>query len=298
MINLDVIIDISLVSNLIAAQFSQWKHLSIRPVDHGGWDNRTFHLGDQMLVRMPSGPDYAAKIAKEQEWLPKLAPLLPLPIPTPLAMGMPAEGYPWHWSIYRWIEGESAATAPIINLCDFAQSLAQFLVTLQKIDPTGGPKPGPHNFYRGGDLQVYDAETRQALAILKDRIDADAAATKVWEAALETSWQRNPVWVHGDISAGNLLVKDDTLCAVIDFGGLAIGDPACDLAIAWTLFEGESRDVFRATLPLDEGTWARGRAWTLWKALIIAAGLTKTNAIEGTRCWRIIGEILADQKQT
>lgn len=285
------IIDNILVHRLVNTQFPQWKDLPIAPVAHGGWDNRTFHLGKHLLVRLPSAAEYAAKVAIEQEWLPKLAPQLPLPIPTPLAMGKPTADYPWHWSIYQWIEGETAATAPITNLDDFTYNLAQFLSALQQIDPTGGPQPGPHNFYRGGSLQVYDSQTRQALVILQHTIDVDTA-TKVWAAAFATSWHRSPVWVHGDVSVGNLLVKDGKLCAVIDFGGMAVGNPACDLAIAWTLFKGKSREIFRSTLKLDDDTWARGRAWTLWKALIVAAGLTETNAIESKRCRRIIEELL------
>lgn len=286
-------IDATLVKHLIATQFHQWKDLPIRSVALSGWDNRTFHVGEHMLVRMPSAAVYAAQVEKEQQWLPKLAPFLPLPIPVPLAMGEPAEGYPWHWSIYRWIEGESAATAPIVDLCDFAASLAQFLKVLQRIDSTGGPIAGPHSFYRGGSLHTYDAETRQAISILKDKIDA-RSALELWETALTTTWQNPPVWIHGDISVGNLLVDKGRLSAVIDFGQLAIGDPACDLAIAWTLFEGKSRDVFREILPLDAGTWTRGRAWTLWKALITLAGLAESNAAETTKARRIIDEVLED----
>ncbi len=289
-------IDDTLVRDLIATQIPQWKDFPVRPVAHGGWDNRTFHLGEQMLVRMPSAAQYAAKVEKEHRWLPILAPLLPLQIPVPLVMGEPADDHPWKWSIYRWLEGETVASSSMIDLNKLARSLAEFLIALQAIDPTDGPLPGPHNFYRGGSLKVYDAEVRQAITILKDKIDV-AIVTEIWASALATSWQRAPVWVHGDIAAGNLLMQEGQLSAVIDFGGLAIGDPACDLVITWTLFEGESREIFREMLPLDAGTWARGRAWALWKALIIAAGITQTNAAEGAKCWRIIDEVLIDHKR-
>lgn len=287
------IIDSALASHLVATQFPQWKDLPIKPVAVSGWDNRTFHLGDHLLVRMPSAADYALQVEKEHQWLPILAPLLPLQIPVPLAIGEPAEGYPWRWSIYQWIEGETAASGYIADMRDFATSLAQFFIALHHIDSRNGPRPGLHSFYRGGSLATYDAQTRQAITMLKDKIDIDAT-TKVWETALATTWNRPPVWVHGDVSIGNLLVKNGRLSAVIDFGQLTIGDPACDLAIAWTFFHSESRKIFRSLLSLDAGTWARGRGWTLWKALIVAAGLTNSIKTEVEQCWRIINEVLGD----
>jgi aminoglycoside phosphotransferase (APT) family kinase protein len=294
--NKEIIIDATLVRHLVDTQFPQWKDLPIRPVAHSGWDNRTFHLGEQMLVRMPSAEDYALQVEKEQRWLPKLAPLLPLPIPAPLGLGQPANGYPWKWSIYTWLPGETATPSRILNLSDFATSLAQFLVALEQIDAANGPLPGPHSFYRGGALTTYNAETRQAIAALKGKIDV-VAATEIWEKALATTWHNSPVWVHGDISTGNLLLQEDRLSAVIDFGQLTIGDPACDLAIAWTLFKDTSRDVFRSTLSLDSATWARGRGWALWKALIVYAQLPGTNHLEIENSKRILDEIIRDYKQ-
>lgn len=293
--NKQLVIDIALVRMLIDSQFPPWKHLEIKPVAHGGWDNRTFHLGPDMLVRMPSAVEYAAKVEIEQHWLPILAPQLPLQIPVPVAMGKPGNGYPWNWSVYKWIEGQTAAVAHISDLNQFARDLAGFLRALHAIDAKGGPTPGPHNFYRGGSLQVYDAQTRQALEILKGKIDVKVA-TRIWEAALSSAWNKPPVWVHGDMSLGNLLVQNGHLSAVIDFGGMAVGDPACDLAIAWTFFKDESREIFHKELNLDEDTWACARGWTIWKALIIAAGICGTNAAEGKACWRIIDELTADYK--
>lgn len=286
-------IDEDLVSRLIASQFPLWKALSVRGVAQSGWDNRTFHLGSELLVRLPSQQIYASQVEKEHRWLPVLARLLPLSIPDPIAKGEPGNGYPWRWSIYRWLPGEAASTAAISDMNDFAKSLGQFLTALHRIDTTGGPPPGPHSFDRGGSLSTYDAQTRQAIALLQHKIDTDAA-TKLWEAALATCWEGSPVWVHGDMSAGNLLVNDGRLSAVIDFGQLTVGDPACDLAIAWTFFNAESRAIFRQTLPLDPGTWTRGRAWTLWKALIIAAGITETNALQADQSLRIIETVLRE----
>ena len=289
-------IDIALVGRLVAAQFPAWADLPIRPVELSGWDNRTFHLGEEMTVRLPSAERYTEQVDKEHHWLPRLAPLLPLPIPLPLALGVPGEGYPWHWSIYRWIAGENATIERIADLPQFATSLAQFLAALQKIDPADGPPPGTHNFYRGGLPATYDAETRRAIETLDGRIDADLA-TEVWEAALQSTWRDLPVWVHGDFAAGNLLLDRGRLSAVIDFGCSAVGDPACDLTIAWTLLSGESRDAFRAALPADSATWARGRGWALWKGLITLAEHLDTDPLKAGEARRVIDEVLADHNR-
>jgi aminoglycoside phosphotransferase (APT) family kinase protein len=288
-------IDAALVRRLIAAQFPEWASLSIRPVIPGGWDNRTFHLGNEMTVRLPSAASYALQVEKEQQWLPKLAPLLPLPIPVALAQGRPGEGYPWPWSVYRWLDGETATDERIGDLEEFAAAVAGFLVALQRIDAVDGPPPGQHNFWRGGPLTVYDGETRAALAALEGEVDTVAAA-EVWETALAAEWCGEPVWFHGDIAWGNLLVRDGRLAAIIDFGTSGVGDPSCDLAIAWTLFAGGSREAFRDSLRLDDATWARGRGWTLWKALITMA--ENSNPVEVLKSRGIIDEVLADHRRS
>ncbi|MGM9451962.1 aminoglycoside phosphotransferase family protein [Legionella bozemanae] len=283
-------IDVFLVQRLIAMQFPEWASLEIKPVELSGWDNKTFHLGEHMTVRLPSHADYSSQVETEQYWLPKLAPQLPLAIAMPIAMGKPGLGYPLHWSIYKWIEGNTASIKRIKNLPQFAVALAEFLNALQQCDPTGGPLAGEHNFYRGGALATYDTETREAIASLDDKTYAEVT-TEIWNLALSSTWQSPPVWVHGDIAIGNLLVNKNQLSAVIDFGQLCIGDPACDLAIAWTLFTRESRDAFRATLKLDSATWARGRGWTLWKALCWAfPGEKRVD-------WRVVDEVIADHRR-
>lgn len=284
-------IDVSLVRRLLV-QFPQWADLPVKRVEFDGWDNTTFRLGEDLSVRLPSAQAYAGQVEKEHRWLPRLAALLPLSIPVPLAMGVPANGYPWHWSVYRWLEGENATIKSIADLQQFATTLAQFLAALQRIDPADGPPPGQHNFFRGGPLTTYDSETRDAIATLRGRIDADAV-TAVWEAALRATWHGPPVWLHGDVSAGNLLVEKGRLNAVIDFGCTAVGDPACDLTIAWTLLSGESRDAFRAALPLDRATWARGRGWALWKGLITLVKHT-TDPTKARNARGVIDEVLVD----
>ena len=291
--NRGVSINAELVRRLIAAQFPEWSNLPITSIEPGGWDNRTFRLGDHMSVRLPSASAYVAQVEKEHEWLPRLA--LPLPIPVPLAKGSPAEGYPWPWSIYEWLDGEPVTADSISDWTEFARSVARFLAALHWIDATGGPLPGKHNFQRGGRLAVYDAETRSTLLALAGRMDTSVAGD-IWTAALSSEWHGPPLWVHGDMSSGNFLAKDGALCAVIDFGCLAAGDPACDLVIAWTLLSGESREAFRAALPLDRDTWNRARGWALWKALITVADQGKGQP-EQESSWQVIGGLVADYRQ-
>jgi len=271
-------IDTALVKNLIAAQFPDWADLPVRPVATSGWDNRTFHLGDEMSVRLPSAERYVAQVEKEHRFLPLLAPQLPLPIPVPLGLGTPGQGYPWPWSVYRWIEGERSGLQNIANLTEFAEDLADFLLALWKIDASDGPPAGRHNFHRGGSLEVYDAETRRSIEILSGEIDVPRI-TEIWEKALASRWMGKPVWVHGDVAEGNLLVRDGRLSAVIDFGSSGTGDPACDLVIAWTLFDDPAARAFRNRVGLDVQTWERARGWCLWKALITVAGEPGTNPL-------------------
>jgi aminoglycoside phosphotransferase (APT) family kinase protein len=188
------VIDAALVRRLVAAQFPQWARLPVLPVEPGGWGHRSFRLGEQLLVRLPSAQSYAAQVDKEQRFLPVLAPQLPLQIPAPIAQGQPALGYPCKWSVYHWIEGDTVTRDNVASLHALALDLAQFLQSLQSIDAAGGPAPGEHNFFRGAGLSVYDAQVREALQRLEGQIDATAAA-EVWQAALASTWQRAPVWV-------------------------------------------------------------------------------------------------------
>jgi aminoglycoside phosphotransferase (APT) family kinase protein len=279
-----------LVRSLIEQQFPQWASLQIVPVEPGGWDNRTFRLGDEMAVRLPSAEYYAAQIEKEHRWLPWLAPQLPFAVSVPMALGTPGAGYPWHWSIQKWIEGEAVAPASGVDLNPLAADLAHFLATLQKLDATSGPAPGAHNFHRGDALVIYDEQTRGSIEALAKEIDA-TRAVEVWNAALGTSWDRAPAWIHGDIAAGNLLLKDGRLHAVIDFGCCAVGDPACDLVAAWTIFDAGSVELFRNGLQLDEATWQRARGWALWKALITLVDERKTQARTADRTRALIARI-------
>jgi aminoglycoside phosphotransferase (APT) family kinase protein len=282
-----------LVSGLIEDQFPEWAGLPVRPVDLDGVDNTTFRLGQTMSVRLPSAAAYAEQVEKEQRWLPRLARQLPLPIPEPLAKGAPGRGFPRPWSVYRWIGGDPATPENVGDMAAFATDLAGFLGALYQVDPAGGPGPGPHNFFRGGPVAVYDAETRAALAALRGHVDT-ALAAEVWQAALEAAPPGPPVWFHGDAQPGNLLVRDGRLSAVIDFGTSGIGDPACDTTIAWTFFSGQSRRAFRESLPFDEATWARGRGWAIWKAMIVLVRALEDDPQDAAHTTRVIEAILAD----
>ncbi|PZF80821.1 aminoglycoside phosphotransferase family protein [Jiangella anatolica] len=262
-------IDAALVAGLIADQFPQWAGLPVRPVELQGVDNRTFRLGDELSVRLPSAAHYREQVAKEQRWLPLLAPRLPVPIPAPVAVGRPGRGYPWTWSVNRWLAGTTALSSGGFDDVGFARDVAGFLRAPQAADASGGPGPGTHNFQRGGPVSFYGDETARALDTLAGRLDV-AAARKVWDAALAATFIGPPVWLHGDVAPGNLLVRDGRLSAVIDFGTCGVGDPACDLVLAWTFLSRDGRSAFRASLDglADEAMWARARGWALWKALI------------------------------
>jgi aminoglycoside phosphotransferase (APT) family kinase protein len=287
------VINEDLARRLVDGQFPGWADLPLTPVEVSGVDNRTFRLGQQMLLRLPSAECYAKQVDKEQRWLPLLAPRLPLPIPTPVANGVPGEGYPFSWSVYLWLEGESAALGAIGDLTEFAITLAGFLRALQHIDAAEGPGPGPHNFFRGGPLTTYAAESIRAIDALGDEIPGDSVRA-VWDDAIAATWAEEPVWFHGDVATGNLLVRDGRLSAVIDFGTSGVGDPACDLVIAWTLLSGPSRDAFRSILGVDSGTWSRGRGWALWKALITLVEHLGRDPLAAGESRRVIERVVAD----
>ncbi len=283
-------IDAELAARLVAEQFPQFGTLPVAPVARSGWDNRTFRLGDDHLVRLPSTGNYIDQVAKEQRWLPELGQHLPLPIPMPEALGTPTSYFPRPWSIYRRIPGNDLIEAPV-EPASLASDLGLFLTALYAAPAANGPPPGTHNFLRGAHPRVYDRATRRALEAIDDR-SVVPAAIRVWEAALATEWQNDPVWLHGDVSPGNLLQTGGTLSAVIDFGCSGVGDPACALAFAWTQFEGANRLRFLEATGLDQDTALRGAAWAMWKALITLAGAPGPDSSEASS--RVVSSILSD----
>jgi aminoglycoside phosphotransferase (APT) family kinase protein len=290
-------VPLQVVRRLVDTQFPEWASLPIEPVALDGWDNTTYRLGEHLSVRLPNDDSYTPQVEKEHRWLPILAPQLPLAIPEPVAIGAQSEEFPRPWSIRRWIDGEPMATARADRHL-VAERLGEFLRALHRVDAGDGPAAGPHSFFRGGSLHVYDEETRKAMRTLAGRIDGNAVA-RTWEDALGSRWERLPVWVHGDMAPSNLIARSRELVAVIDFGCCAVGDPACDLVIAWTFFDPTERLVFRTAVALDDDTWDRARGWALWKALqVLAHDLTGgTSAADAVRRfgWRVEPSALIEE---
>jgi aminoglycoside phosphotransferase (APT) family kinase protein len=282
--------DVALVRRLLAGQFPQWAELPIELVVSYGTDHDIYRLGEQLAARLPRIGWATAQAAKEADWLPRLAPHLPLAVPLPLAMGHPAAGYPFDWSVCSWLPGENAS-GTVDDLDQAAVDLAGFVTALRRIDTTGAPARLPHQ--RGGPLAEADDDVRRSVAELGDRIDG-AAALGSWEESLAAAVHDGAgVWVHGDLLPGNLLVVDGRLSAVIDFGGLNVGDPACDLQPAWNVFTGESRERFRAELDVDEASWLRGRGWALCQAVVALPYYWDTNPGMIRQALHALSQVLA-----
>src|SRR5215208_3808061 len=291
----EVHVDVPLVRRLLERQFPKWADLPIEPVVPRGTDNALFRLGDEMVARLPRRERTVVTLEKERAWLPRIAPSLPVAVPRPLEDGVPGDGYPFPWAIYTWLEGETASAERIGDREAFARDLGESVAVLQGIDPTDGPPPGEHNFFRGEPLVRRDAATRAAIPSLEARIDTEAV-TAAWEEALQApEWERPPVWIHGDLDSRNLLVQDGRLSAVIDFGSLGVGDPACDAMVAWKVLTADTRDIFRSVLSIDDPTWARGRGWALSQALGAMSYYTlETNAVLVLEADRWLAAVVAD----
>jgi aminoglycoside phosphotransferase (APT) family kinase protein len=285
--------DEALVGRLIAAQFPQWAELPIERFDSPGTANAIYRLGDEMAVRLPLRPGSSGEMEKEHRWLPLLAPQLPLEVPEPLAAGVPGERFPEPWCVHRWLDG-AAVTAENTDLMQAARALGEFVVALRGIDATGGPGPGGHNASRGFPLATRDGAVRSRIEESHRLVDT-GAVTAAWEMALAAPvWDGAPVWIHGDLMPGNLLVRDGVLTGVIDFGCLGTGDPACDLMVAWHLLTPASREVFREVVGADDASWMRGRGWALSQGIIALPYYVETNARMAAQARHTIDAVLAD----
>jgi aminoglycoside phosphotransferase (APT) family kinase protein len=287
-----------LVRRLLASQFPRWAGLPLSRLDPAGSDNVIYRLGEDMSVRLPRGEWAAGQAAKELYWLPRLASRLPLPVPVPLAVGRLAVGYRWDWSVSRWLPGATATVQGLADPRRTAGELAEFLTALQHALPVENDAPDPHGEVTGMPLARRDHATRAAIAAVQDTFDA-RAMTAVWDAALGApSWDRAPVWFHGDLHLGNLLVSGGHLSAVIDFASLGAGDPACDLVIAWNLLTPETRPVFRAALHIDDATWTRARGWALTTGLNAYTSYAATSPLVAANTHRQISHVLIDHART
>ncbi|MET8833490.1 aminoglycoside phosphotransferase family protein [Micromonospora sp. NPDC004540] len=279
--------DSALVQRLIARQFPQWAGRPVTPVPSAGTVNAIYRLGDDLAVRLPRIEDSVGQVEFEHEWLPVLARHLPVAVPQPCAVGRPAEGYPWSWAVYRWVDGEHP-TEGNTDPRRFAADLGALVAGLRLADTTGA-RAG----YRSGPLSGRDEYLREWTEAARGMVDVDAVIS-VWEAALAApAWDGPPVWSHGDLLAGNVLVKDGRLCGLIDFGAAGVGDPACDAMAAWTLLDSDSRQVFRETAGFDDATWTRGKGW----ALTFISALTyyrETNPTMYALAQRAVGAVLSD----
>ncbi|WP_128817742.1 aminoglycoside phosphotransferase family protein [Streptomyces sp. S063] len=283
-----MIIEPSLVRGLIAAQFPHWADLPVEAVDASGTANAIYRLGADKAVRLPRTEGSAADVATEHRWLPRLAERLPFPVPLPLAQGVPDEAFPRPWSVCTWLDGANPAPGDGSSSSDLlAADLAECVLALRRVDPAQAPPA-----YRSEPLASRDATTREALASLAGIVDAEVVAAAWNEALSAPPFTAAPVWVHGDLQPGNVLVADGRLAAVIDFGCTGLADPAVDLIAAWYLLTAGARETFRTAVAADDATWARGRGWALSIALLELAHYRETNPVMARIAAQVIEEIV------
>jgi len=281
--------DVSLVRRLLAGQFPEWAELPIERVASSGTDNALYRLGNELVVRLPRIDWATGQVEKDSTWLPRLAPLLPFAIPELLARGVPAEGYPWTWGVYRWLPGETPDVDAIADPEALARDVGRFVVAVRSLQLEGGPAGS-----RAMPLATRDEATRAAIGELEGLLDTEAVAALWEEGLLVPEWTGPPQWTHGDLLRGNLLLADGRLTAVIDWSLLGVGDPACDLIVAWSVLPGEVRGVFRSVVDVDDATWLRGRGWALSVALIQLPYYKETNVELAANARHVIGAVLAD----
>ncbi|MBB1247065.1 aminoglycoside phosphotransferase family protein [Streptomyces durbertensis] len=286
----EVATDVELVRRLLGAQFPRWAELPITRLTSGGTANALYRLGDELTVRLPLRPDGADTAVREARLLPRLAPLLPLPVPEVVAVGAPTEEYPMNWAVHRWIEGRNPVEGELAEPASVARSLAAFAVSMRRIDLPGGPPA-----HRGARLSSEDRETRAAIEALRrtdEPFDADAI-TEAWEEALAAPpWTGPPCWTHADLMPSNVLLAEHRVSAIIDFGTVGMGEPATDLIPAWNLLPASVLPEYREAVGVDDATWARGRGWALSMAVIQLPYYRSTNPVISANARHVIRQVL------
>ena len=288
---MDVKIDSSLVRKLIANQFPDLRNLPVMPIKKQGHDNRTFRLGNELTVRLPSHPSYADAVKKEATALEALGGQLSVETPKIFGLGKPSREYQLPWSIRHWLIGKTWEDTQVTDKSSLARDLGQILVELRSIPADISLSAGKHSFYRGCHPSAYSDEVIESLRRMGDPTKTKQCL-EIWQRGMVSAWPNAPVWFHGDLAVANVLMKGDKVSALIDFGTCGVGDPACDLTIAWTYFDATTRQHFREAAKVDDGTWDRAKAWGLWKALASINGLSAPDA-NGAQA-RALAEIIND----
>jgi aminoglycoside phosphotransferase (APT) family kinase protein len=293
----DIDIDEALVRTLLREQHPDLAGLELREVV-GGWDNRMWRLGEDLAVRLPRTPRAPRLLRTEQQWLPVLAPSLPLPVPSPVRVGEPSGRFPRAWTVARWVHGEPADRTPI-SRPEAAGTLAGFLTALHR----KAPGDAPANPDRGVPLKTLEDHFDQCLTVVA-RSEIAAEVGDVWaQAVAAPAWAEAPVWLHGDLHPANVVVSDGTLSGVIDFGEMCAGDPATDLAAAWLLLPASTASpFFDAYAGANNATIRRAQGWAVLRALhLIAVGQNWERGLPGGKqTWGPAGRaalerILADR---
>jgi aminoglycoside phosphotransferase (APT) family kinase protein len=286
----EVAVEDGTVRALLRKQFPDWADESLQRIEDSGTDNAIYRLGETMGIRMPRIHWAEAQIDKEHRWLNLLAGGLPVPIPVPLATGRPGHGYPFPWLVYPWLDGISLDQVILDSWDDLARDVAEFLLALQRVPRAGGPPPR----HRGTPMAQHDPTVQWGLERVKDVIDVDLAY-RIWARALEAGdWPNDPVWVHGDLLPGNLLVRDQRLCGVIDWSGAGVGDPACDAMVAWSL-PPQARRTFRRAVGFDDATWARARGWVVEQTILYIPYYERTLPLQADQARQRLQAALEDE---
>lgn len=275
----EITITTALVRQLVDEQLPNYVALPLTPLRESGSSNLLFRLGNELLLRFPRQPGGGVAINKELHWLPQISPHLPIATPEIVALGQPAANYPEHWSVVRWLEGDlpiacSPQDPATPQRSSLAIDLADTIVALRSIDVTAAAAQDPSlRWYRGRPLAEFDSATRRNIQRCRSLTGLDLdmdKASAIWDDALKVPEAHGIAadrWYHSDLVAENLLLTNGRLSAVLDFGGLAVGDPTIDLHGAWEVLDAPARAVFRKRVRATDAQWLLGRAWALGVAL-------------------------------